>query len=57
MVHKVILRKKEGVIIETDDGLLLFTKEEFEKAKKRFKNKYTFPELIKKIRKINGRKK
>jgi hypothetical protein len=47
MVHKVLLRKQEGVIVETDDGILLLTKEEYDKAKKRFKNKYSIPELKK----------
>jgi hypothetical protein len=47
MVHKQMLRSKEGIIIETEDAPLLMTNEEFEKCKKRFRKSFSHPEMIK----------
>jgi len=54
MVHKQLLRKKEGIVIETDEAPLLMTNEEFEKCKKRFRKSFLHPEMIKflKLKKV-----
>jgi hypothetical protein len=54
MVHKQLLRKKEGIIIETDVAPILMTEDEFEKCKKRFRKNFLHPEMIKflKLKKV-----
>ena len=45
MVHKIMMRNKEGRLIETDEGMIILTDREYKKAKKRFKSKYDVPDL------------
>ena len=46
MVHKVVIKKRTGYIVEIDGEYFLFTSEEYKKAKNRFKSKYSVGDKI-----------
>jgi len=45
MVHKVMMRNREGRMIDADGEIIILTEREFIRARKRFKSKYDVPDL------------
>jgi len=54
MVHRILIRKSEGFIVDNDGDPLLLTAKEYKSAKKRFKDKFAVDKLRKNI---NGKRK
>ena len=46
MVHKQLLKKKEGIIIKTEEAPILLTEDEYERSKRRFKKSFYSPEMV-----------
>lgn len=46
-MHKQLLKKKEGIIIETEEAPILLTKDEYERSKRRFKKSFYSHEMVK----------
>jgi len=45
MVHKTMLRKDEGYVVEVDGSYVFLTKVEFEKGRKRFDSRFGIEEM------------
>lgn len=55
MPHKLVLRKWQGIVAESDGVLLLLSDEEFKNAKKRFAKRFVDPAIARDIKKASKR--
>lgn len=53
MPHKLVLRKWNGVVAESDGVMLLLSDEEYTNAKKRFMKRFVDPAIARDIRRAS----
>jgi len=51
MPHKILLRKVQGIIVQSDGVTLLLTDEEYNNGRKRFAKKFADPAMSRDINK------
>lgn len=55
MPHKILLRKVQGIVAESDGVMLLLSDEEYNSAKKRFSKRFVDSDIRRDIRRASKR--